>query len=106
MRWPRTGPSEPFWLSLPRGVAVGFAIDWLCEDRVRWCPSAGWRCVWLGVLLCLDGDPVGAVVRIRKGVKTVFVSPGHRADIRSAVALVQESPLLSGYLNRNDELIF
>ena len=39
--------------------------------------------------LCLDGDPVGAVMRTRKGVKPVFVSPGHRADIRSAVALVQ-----------------
>ncbi len=38
--------------------------------------------------LVLDGDVVGAVVRTRPGVKPVFVSPGHRCDVASAVALV------------------
>ncbi len=40
------------------------------------------------VSLFLDGSPAGAAVRTRKGVKPVFVSPGHRADIGSAVELV------------------
>jgi len=34
------------------------------------------------------GDTIGAVVRTRKGVKPVYVSPGHRADLDSAVRLV------------------
>ncbi len=38
--------------------------------------------------LIIDGEPVGAVVRTRAGVKPVFVSPGHRADVGSAVDLV------------------
>ena len=36
-----------------------------------------------------DGEPVGAVVRTREGVSPVFVSPGQRADIDSAVRLVR-----------------
>ena len=39
--------------------------------------------------LMLDGEQVGAVVRTRAGVKPVFVSPGHRADVGSAVDLVR-----------------
>ena len=33
------------------------------------------------------GDMVGAAVRTRRGVKPVFVSPGHRVDVASAVRL-------------------
>lgn len=40
------------------------------------------------VPLTFEGETVGAVVRTRPGVKPVFVSPGHRADLASAVALV------------------
>ncbi len=40
------------------------------------------------VPLTIEGDTVGAVLRTRAGVKPVFVSPGHRADIDSAIALV------------------
>ncbi len=45
-------------------------------DRGDWVP------------LTIDGETVGAVLRTRTGVKPVFVSPGHRADIGSAIALV------------------
>lgn len=38
--------------------------------------------------LMLDGEQVGSVVRTRAGVKPVFVSLGHRADLASAVELV------------------
>jgi deoxyribonuclease V len=38
--------------------------------------------------ILLDGDVVGAVVRTRPGVKPVYVSPGHLADVASAVDLV------------------
>ena len=38
--------------------------------------------------LRVAGETVGAVVRTREGVNPVFVSPGHRADTPSAVALV------------------
>lgn len=38
--------------------------------------------------LVLDGETVGAVLRTRTGVKPVFVSAGHRADLPSALALV------------------
>lgn len=34
------------------------------------------------------GEVVGAVVRTRAGVRPVFVSPGHRCDLASAVAVV------------------
>lgn len=34
------------------------------------------------------GEVVGAVVRTRKGVKPVYVSVGHRADLASAIELV------------------
>jgi deoxyribonuclease V len=35
-----------------------------------------------------EGEVVGAAVRTREGVKPVYVSIGHRADLRSAMALV------------------
>lgn len=43
---------------------------------------------WASTPLRVDRETVGAVVRTREGVKPVFVSPGHRADTRSAVDLV------------------
>ena len=38
--------------------------------------------------LFLEGETVGAVVRTRAGVRPVFVSPGHLADVASSVLLV------------------
>ena len=36
----------------------------------------------------VDGEVVGMAVRMRDGVKPVYVSPGHRMDLRTAVDLV------------------
>ncbi len=63
--------------------AVGCAKSRLCgtyvepnEQKGSWTPL-------------IDGDEViGAVVRTRDGVRPVFVSIGHRVDLRAAVALV------------------
>jgi deoxyribonuclease V len=38
--------------------------------------------------LVLEGETVGAVLRTRRGVRPVFVSPGHLADLAWAVRLV------------------
>ncbi len=38
--------------------------------------------------LTIEGKIVGAVIRTRKGVKPVFVSPGHRIDLESSIQLV------------------
>jgi deoxyribonuclease V len=38
--------------------------------------------------LTLGGRIIGAVVRTRRGVKPVFVSPGHRIDLETSVQLV------------------
>jgi deoxyribonuclease V len=38
--------------------------------------------------LTIEGKIVGAVIRTRKGVKPVFVSPGHRVDLESSIQLV------------------
>jgi deoxyribonuclease V len=35
-----------------------------------------------------EGEPVGAVLRTRKGVKPVYVSVGHRVDLPTSIALV------------------
>jgi deoxyribonuclease V len=37
-----------------------------------------------------EGEVVGAVVRTREGVKPVYVSPGHRISVESAVARVMD----------------
>ena len=38
--------------------------------------------------LTLKGEEVGAVLRTRKGVKPVFVSPGHMIDIKSSTEII------------------
>lgn len=75
------------WLNLP---CLGCAKSRLIGEHDEPGPEAGdWTPLVIG------GEPVGAVVRSAAGAKPVFVSPGHRIDVESAVAVVQAT--LSGY---------
>ena len=63
--------------------AIGVAKTRLCgthqeppDQRGAWTP------------LSLDGEPVGAALRTRPGVKPLYVSPGHRISLTSAIAYV------------------
>jgi deoxyribonuclease V len=75
------------WLNLP---CVGCAKSWLVGDYGEPGPNAG-----DANPLTLCGEEVGAVVRSATGAKPVFVSPGHKIDVASAVAVVRAT--LSGY---------
>jgi len=71
-------------LGVELGVpTVGCAKSLLCgevdEPAVE---RGGWSPIHL------DGATVGAALRTRRGVKPVFVSPGHLADLASSLALV------------------
>lgn len=68
------------WLDLP---TIGCAKSRLCGDFREPGARRG-----EAADLMLDGERVGAVLRTRRGVKPVFVSPGQRCDIDSACRVV------------------
>ena len=61
---------------------IGVAKSRLLGD---YAPPAAERGSWSP--LWDRGELVGAAVRTRRGVKPLFVSPGHRVDVASAVRL-------------------
>ena len=76
------------------GIAshIGVLIDWptigcaksrLCGRHGPVPPSPGEYAPLLH-----EGETVGAVLRTRRGVKPVFVSPGHRVDLTAGIAWV------------------
>jgi deoxyribonuclease V len=67
------------WLDLP---TVGCAKSRLCGDHAEPAARRGGRAD-----LLLDGAVVGAVLRTRDDVRPLYVSPGHRCDLASAVRL-------------------
>jgi len=67
-------------LDLP---AVGCAKSRLVGRHAEPSPRRGSR-----RRLVDDGETVGAVLRTRDGIRPVFVSAGHRVDLRTAVRLV------------------
>jgi deoxyribonuclease V len=67
------------WLDLP---TIGCAKSLLCGDYAEPGPSRGARSP-----LVDKGEVIGAVVRTRRLVKPLFVSPGHRCDLEGAVAV-------------------
>ena len=68
------------WLDLP---TVGCAKSLLCGSFDQPGPDRGDRSP-----LIHKGEVIGAVVRTRSRVAPVYVSPGHRCDLESAVALI------------------
>jgi deoxyribonuclease V len=75
------------WADRP---CVGCAKTWLVGDHDEPGPAAG-----DAAPLTVGGEVVGAAVRSAAGAKPVFVSPGHKLDADSAVAVVRAT--LSGY---------
>ena len=74
-------PAMPVCCSTRRPSGVRRPGSWVSTDVVPDRRGAS-------VPLRVEGETVGAVVRTRRGVNPVFVSPGHRADTASAVDLV------------------
>lgn len=68
------------WLGLP---TVGCAKSRLCGDHGEPGPERGDRSP-----LIVDGEVRGSVLRTRRNVKPLFVSPGHRCDRKSAERIV------------------
>lgn len=71
-------------LGVELGVpTVGCAKSRLCGESEDPPPEKG---EWSPLLL--DGSVAGAVLRTRKNVKPVFVSPGHLSDVETSVELI------------------
>lgn len=68
------------WLDLP---TVGVAKSRLCGTHAEPGPDRGDRAPLMD-----KGEVVGDVLRTRRGVKPLYVSPGHRIDREGAVAAV------------------
>jgi deoxyribonuclease V len=75
------------WLDRP---CLGCAKSWLAGEHAEPGPEAGDASP-----LVVGDETVGAVVRSAAGAKPVYVSPGHRLDVASALAVVRAT--LSGY---------
>jgi len=75
------------WLDLP---CLGCAKSWLIGDHDEPGQEAGEVAP-----LTVGGESVGVVLRSAKGANPVYVSPGHKIDINSAVTSVRAT--LSGY---------
>jgi deoxyribonuclease V len=75
------------WLGLP---CLGCAKSRLVGDHAEPGPGAGDTSP-----LTIGTEQVGVVLRSAAGAKPVFVSPGHRIDLASSVAVVRAT--LSGY---------
>ena len=82
-------------LAHPRRFGLACHLGWLVDTPTigvaksrllgEFTPPPAQRGAWAPLLD--RGDVVGAALRTRRGVKPVFVSPGHRVDVASAVRL-------------------
>jgi deoxyribonuclease V len=68
------------WLDLP---TIGCAKTRLCGEEL---PPAEERGQWTA--LRQDGEEIGRIVRTRSRVKPLYVSPGHKVDMSSAMTVV------------------
>jgi deoxyribonuclease V len=67
------------WLDLP---TIGVAKSRLCGHHGEPGPARG---DWTALTDGPDDEVIGAVLRSRKGVKPIFVSPGHRLSLATAL---------------------
>jgi deoxyribonuclease V len=82
-------------LAHPRRFGLACHLGWLVDTPTvgvaksrllgAFTPPPDQRGAWAPLLD--RGEVIGAAVRTRRGVKPVFVSPGHRVDVASAVRL-------------------
>lgn len=68
------------WLDLP---TIGCAKSRLCGEH-----GPPGRCKGDHVALLVDGEELGALLTTRDQVKPLYISPGHRIDLASAIPLV------------------
>jgi deoxyribonuclease V len=68
------------WLDLP---SIGCAKTALLDEDISPGSSKG-----SFEIIRKEGEEVGAVLRTREGVKPLFVSPGHRIDLRTSIQIV------------------
>jgi deoxyribonuclease V len=83
-------------LAHPRRFGLACHLGWLVDTPTigvaksrllgEFTPPSDRRGAWAPLLD--RGEVIGAAVRMRRGVKPVFVSPGHRVDVASAVRLM------------------
>lgn len=71
------------WLDLP---SIGFTKTPLLNDFIYPGPSKG-----SFELIRREEKEVGAVLRTKEKVKPLFVSPGHRIDLRTSIQLILET---------------
>ena len=71
------------WLDIP---SIGCAKTPLLDGFISPGPSKG-SVEWIR----WEGKKVGAVLRTRETVKPLFVSPGHRIDLRTSIQLILKS---------------
>jgi len=84
------GAAHPRRLGIASHMGVVLSVPTVGCAKKRLVGEAGVPGVRKGDVspLVLEGETVGAAVRTRAGVKPVFVSPGHLADVPSSIALV------------------
>ncbi len=70
------------WLDLP---TIGVAKSRLCGRHAEPGPERG---DWVPLIDAPDDEVIGAVLRSRTGVKPVYVSPGHRLSLPTALEWV------------------
>ena len=68
------------WLELP---VIGCAKSRLCGEHGELGEKRG---EW--VSLCDDGEEIGRVLRTRDGIRPLYVSPGHKVSMETAVRMV------------------
>lgn len=68
------------WLDLP---TIGCAKNRLCGEH-----GPPGRCKGDHVPLLVDGEEVGALLTTRANIKPLYISPGHKIDLASAIPMV------------------